>query len=75
MEIRTLGLTKKQKAVFDFIDGYITKQGHSPTVHDIATYLDCSDTNAHRYVKQLKARGAIDFKQGTRQSITINQGD
>jgi SOS-response transcriptional repressor LexA len=74
------GLTRKQKAVFDFIRLYIKANGVSPSVRDIATgKIDghqvmserSSLQSVHRMIKCLEQRGWIQLLPGQARSITI----
>ena len=68
---RKLGMSQNLHEYFNFIDGYITENGYSPRLKDIAEQFDTPITNARRYVAQLKERGLIDFEAGKKQSIII----
>ena len=53
-------LTKKQKELFDFLNGYISKSGISPSFDEIRKAINLkSKSGVHRLVINLEQRGFI----------------
>ena len=67
-----LGITPKQKVVYDTIRDYIRQNGFSPSYEEIKQLVGLnSKENVHRYVHQLAARKWIGFGNGRNRSIFI----
>lgn len=53
-------LTKKQKETLDFIKSFITKNDYSPSLKEIAEFLDTSNlSTAQYYVEELEGKGYL----------------
>lgn len=53
-------LTKKQKKTLDFINSFITKNDYSPSLKEIAEFLDTSNlSTAQYYVEALEGKGHL----------------
>jgi SOS-response transcriptional repressor LexA len=66
------GLTRKQRAALDFIEGFIAGRGFSPSISEIAQRFNFrSRAGAHRLVGVLRARGFITFRRRQARSIAI----
>lgn len=53
-------LTEKQKQVLDFISAFITDNGYSPSLKDIAGFLNTNNLSTAQYfVKELESRGYL----------------
>jgi len=59
-------LTKKQRAVFNFIVNYIGKNKCSPTYIDISFGLSCGGESVMKLVRKIEERGYITRDQSTR---------
>jgi len=60
MSPKSTHLTKKQKAVLDFVVNYIKDNGLSPTVREVAHELGFSSpATAHEHLQNLKDKGFI----------------
>jgi SOS regulatory protein LexA len=72
MESQDLGasLTPKQKQVLDFITGFARKEGYSPTLKEIASYLRKSLPTAQHFVEELERKGYIDRTDHLTRGIT-----
>ena len=53
-------LTKRQKQVFDFINGYISESGISPTIDEIRKSLKLkANSTVHEHLNTLKKKGYL----------------
>lgn len=60
MPKNTRPLTEKQKQVLDFISTFITKHGYSPSLKEIAGFVDTENlSTAQYYVEELESRGYL----------------
>jgi len=67
-----LGLTPKQKIVYDIIVDFIKANGYSPSYEELKQLINSnSKSHVHRFVHQLKTRGWIDFGKGRNRSIIV----
>ena len=67
-----LGLTPKQKKVYDLIVNFIDSNGFSPSYEEIKQLINSnSKSHVHKFVHQLKNRGWIDFGKGRNRSISV----
>jgi len=62
-------LTKRQKEVLSFIDGYIKKHSYPPTIRDIADHFTMSVKGAYDHVAALRRKNYL--KQNDNRSRTI----
>lgn len=71
MEKQKLGLTEKQHKAFEWIDGFITRNGFSPSIDDIKRGLSLNSRGAAMgLVMQLEERGWVCRSTGAR-SIAV----
>ncbi len=69
-----LGLTSKQKKVYDLIVNFINSNGFSPSYEELKQLINSnSKSHVHALVHQLKKRGWIDFGKGRNRSISVVQ--
>ena len=67
-----LGLTPKQKIVYDIIVDFIKVNRYSPSYEELKQLINSnSKSNVHRFVHQLKKRGWIYFGKGRNRSIMV----
>jgi len=67
-----LGLTPKQKIVYDIIVDFIKVNRYSPSYEELKQLINSnSKSNVHRFVHQLRKRGWIDFGKGRNRSIFV----
>ena len=67
-----LGLTPKQKKVYDIIVDFIKANGYSPSYEEIKQLIGSnSKSHVHRFVHQLRQRGWIKFGIGRNRSISV----
>lgn len=64
-------ITKKQKAVLDFINSYICKNGISPTIEEIRKKLKLKAISTiHEHIDSLKKKGYLSKSKGYARSIS-----
>jgi len=67
-----LGLTPKQKKVYDLIVNFINSNGFSPSYEELKQLINSnSKSHVHALVHQLKKRGWIHFGKGRNRSISV----
>ncbi|RMH68680.1 MAG: repressor LexA [Gemmatimonadetes bacterium] len=67
---RSLELTKKQKAVLNYIETYYARKGFSPTYEEIAERFGFGSYNSVTdYIKVLKKKGYLDNEAGKSRGI------
>lgn len=55
-----MGLTPKEKKVFEFIEDFISDQGYSPSYREIQSYLELASIGSvQNYIKQLIQKGYL----------------
>ncbi len=65
-------LTKKQKAMLDFIKGFISGNGYSPTLREIMRSLDYkSVSTVAKHIDNLVAGGYLIKRDGTARSLEL----
>ncbi|HEY2104697.1 MAG TPA: transcriptional repressor LexA [Candidatus Binataceae bacterium] len=56
-------LTKRQKQLLDYLNGYISQFGYAPTLAEIGSYFGLSSlATIHKHLKNLEAKGFIKRK-------------
>lgn len=69
-------LTKKQKILLDFIDGFIKGNGYSPTLREIMRALGYkSVSTVAKHVDNLVAAGMLDKRDGEIRSLVLRQAE
>ena len=67
-----LGLTPKQKKVYDLIVNFINSNGFSPSYEELKQLINSnSKSHVHALVHQLRQRGWIKFGKGRNRSISV----
>lgn len=67
-------LTKRQKEVLDFIEGYVDKKGYAPSLVDIKKRLKfASVSTAHFHVSKLQGGGYLEKIQHKARGISITR--
>ena len=67
-----LGLTPKQKKVYDLIVNFINSNGFSPSYEELKQLINSnSKSHVHALVHQLQKRGWIYFGKGRNRSISV----
>lgn len=63
-------LTPKQKQVLNFINRFTIKNGYSPSLREIANYLERSVSTAQHFIKELQNKGYLLKKGNVARGIT-----
>ncbi len=67
-------LTKKQKAVLDFIQVYVSQNGLSPTIGEIKNALGLQAVSTiHEHLQSLKAKGYIKINENEARGIVLEE--
>ena len=65
-------LTKKQRAVYDFVDNFIKEKGYSPSYRDISAGLGLSSVaSVAEHINNLVALGALKKSDGSAHSLEV----
>ena len=65
-------LTKKQKQIVDYLQGYIQDRGYMPTYREIAQAFNLSSPSSiHQYMKALEEKGYITMSHNEARSIEL----
>ena len=69
-------LTKKQKMMLDFIDGFIKGNGYSPTLREIMRALGYkSVSTVAKHVDNLVSAGLLDKRDGEVRSLAVRSSE
>lgn len=68
---RNADLRETAKEVYEFIGGYITERGFSPSMDDIAAACYLSRSSVLRYLDKLEAWGLISREPGIPRSLRV----
>lgn len=68
-------LTKKQKAILDFIKDYFDKHGVSPTLEEIRKHFDKALGTIHEHIEELAKKGFIKKTNGIRGIEIVKNGE
>lgn len=67
-----MALTKRQRQMYDFIDGFVKKKGYSPSFEEIGKGLGLSSlATVHKHVSNLEAKGMLKRDYNRSRSIDI----
>jgi repressor LexA len=65
-------LTKRQKELVDYLDGYITKQGYAPTLDEIGRHFGLSSlATIHKHLTNLEKKGLIRRKWNRSRALEV----
>ncbi len=65
-------LTKRQKQLFDYIDGYIAEHGYAPTLEEIGARFKLSSlATVHKHLTNLEQKGAITRQANLSRAIEV----
>lgn len=65
-------LTKKQKAVMDYIRDHCQTHGYAPTLREIGSHFGLSSVaTVHKHVKTLVEKGSLHYEEGRARSATV----
>ena len=68
----TIVLYRRQKQILDFLNDYITKNGHAPTLVEIAKKLGVKSlATVHEHLQTLEKKGLIKKSSGVVRSIEL----
>lgn len=69
-KMRSTQLTEKEKAMFDYINDIIKREGYSPSVRDIQSALSIKSTSTvHSYLERLEKKGLILKESGKSRTL------
>jgi repressor LexA len=73
--MRSSRFSEKEKAILDYINDNIRREGYSPTVRDIQNALGIKSTSTvHSYLCRLEEKGLIKKDQGKSRSLRVSEG-
>ena len=64
-------ITRKQFEILSFIRDFITRNGISPTLYEIAEHFSIRVTTVSAHIAALERKHAIERRKGTRRSIRL----
>jgi repressor LexA len=65
-------LTKRQKELVDYLDGYIIKQGYAPTLEEIGHHFGLSSlATIHKHLTNLEKKGLIRRKWNRSRALEV----
>ena len=65
-------LTKRQKELFDYLDGYIAENGYAPTLEEIGQHFQLSSlATVHKHLSNLEQKGLIRRKWNFSRAIEL----
>jgi len=65
-------LTKRQKQLFDYIEGYIAEHGFAPTLEEIGARFKLSSlATVHKHLTNLEQKGAISRRANLSRAIEV----
>ncbi len=68
-------LTRKQREVYNYINGYIKRKGYAPSLEEIGMGLGLSSlATVHKHLKNLESKGVIERKWNKGRSIELKGG-
>jgi SOS regulatory protein LexA len=71
-----MGLTKKQKEFYDFINDYIAEHGHSPTQKEMKDHFQLkSFGSVQKYLQYLEKEGLLNNQWNQRRAIEVKQSE
>lgn len=67
-------LTKRQKQLFDYLDGYIARHGFAPTLEEIAAHFKLASlATVHKHLTNLENKGLITRQPNLSRAIEVVQ--
>ena len=67
-------VTKRQKAIVDFVGEYRAKNGVSPTMDEIAARFRLNKKTVYEHLERLKSRGVVTWRRYEARSLKIIEG-
>jgi len=69
-----MALTRKQKEILDFVQGYIHTYGYAPTLREIGEHFGLSSVaTVHKHLKTLEAKGMLRREEGRARYVEVKQ--
>lgn len=66
------GITKKQKAVLDFVESYMDKKGYAPSLEETRRHFKlASVSTAHFHISKLEERGYLERRKNHARAIGV----
>jgi repressor LexA len=66
------GLTKRQREIVDFIEGYVSEKRHSPSYRDIQQHFEFSSLGSvYNHIQSLKKKGIVSENTQNSRSLTL----
>lgn len=72
--MRTYPITARQKVVLNVIAKFISKEGYSPTVRDVASSLGVTVKAAYDHLVALRKKGYIEWSEEKSRTMKIIKG-
>lgn len=70
------GLTKRQREIVDFIDGFIGENNYSPSYREIMNHFGFSSLGSvYKHIAVLKRKGVIRAQKNSARSIALQEPD
>src|SRR5215469_5718667 len=67
-----MAITRRQKEVIDFLDGFVKKNGYSPSYEEIAAGLGLSSlATVHKHITNLQNKGLLQRAHNRSRSIDV----
>ncbi len=67
-----MAITKRQRQVYDFIHGFVQKNGYSPSFEEIGNGLGLSSlATVHKHISNLEKKGLIKRDYKRKRSIDV----
>jgi repressor LexA len=67
-----INLTEKQQSILDFIEGFMGRQGMSPTMYEVAEFFRIKPATAFAHLRALQRKGFVDRSTKAR-SLTLTK--
>jgi repressor LexA len=72
LTMRFMAITKRQRQVYDFISGFVQKQGYSPSFDEIGQGLGLSSlATVHKHISNLEKKGLLTRDYNRSRSIDL----
>jgi repressor LexA len=69
-------LTKKQKQIYDFLNGFINEHGYAPSIAEIGEHFGLSSpATIHKHLTNLEAKGLIQRHKNMSRAIEMPHAD
>ncbi|MBU6280677.1 transcriptional repressor LexA [bacterium] len=69
-------LTRRQKELLDYLEGYIQRQGYAPTLEEIGREFGLTSlATVHKHLTNLEAKGSIRRRAGHSRALEVVRAD